>query len=282
MDLLYYFLDGKSYEVSIKGSPAFQYGTQTVLSTKDNDLAFHQPWFKDGYSVVNFLNEKEFRKLKKGISDCIEQIIQKELSIDTSGFELEHYHKYVLSDKEHHKVVSKTRDLFENDLVFPITKYIEQFESILNCKLTDTIPFVNEKMHIIIRINRPNSSDFNPPHKDIYEVVDEFNTTVKMINFWIPIAGVTDKSSLPVVPSSHLLSEDKILRTNKGGVVNGNTYRVRLIHSWEGSNKLIRSNVAYGKALVFSSYIIHGLAVNEEEDTTRVALEFRLFEKNKK
>jgi hypothetical protein len=30
---------------------------------------------------------------------------------------------------------------------------------------------------------------------------------------------------------------------------------------------------------MFSSHMIHGLAINEEEDVTRVALEFRLFKK---
>ena len=86
-------------------------------------------------------------------------------------------------------------------------------------------------MHIIVRINRPKSSDFNPPHKDIYEEVDKNNYIPPFINLWIPVAGVTMKSSLPMVPGSHILNENEILRTFDGSVVDGNPYRVRMIKS---------------------------------------------------
>jgi len=33
---------------------------------------------------------------------------------------------------------------------------------------------------------------------------------------------------------------------------------------------------------MFSGHLIHGLAINEETDKTRVALEFRLFKKENK
>ena len=50
-----------------------------------------------------------------------------------------------------------------------------------------------------------------------------------------------------------------------------------MIQSWAGDTSLTRSGVKYGEVLLFSSHLIHGLATNDEEDTTRVALEFRLF-----
>ena len=112
--------------------------------------------------------------------------------------------------------------------------------------------------------------------EDIYEGVDNFAHIPKFINMWVPVCGVTQKSSLPVVPSSHLLPENQILRTFEGGIVEGNKYRVRMIKEWAGSNKLIRPVVEYGDVLLFSAHLVHGLAINEE-DQTRVALEFRLF-----
>jgi ectoine hydroxylase-related dioxygenase (phytanoyl-CoA dioxygenase family) len=56
------------------------------------------------------------------------------------------------------------------------------------------------------------------------------------VNLWIPIAGVTENSSLRMVPGSHKLSEVEIVRTYDGGVVEGNTYRVRMIKEWAGSD----------------------------------------------
>lgn len=128
-----------------------------------------------------------------------------------------------------------------------------------------------------MRINRPLSNDYNPTHKDVYERVDNYNYVPKYINFWIPIAGVTEKSNLPLAPKSHLINENMIHRTFEGGKIEGNKYRVRMIKSWNGDNSLKRSTVKYGEVLIFSSHLIHGLAINEETDKTRVALEFRLF-----
>jgi ectoine hydroxylase-related dioxygenase (phytanoyl-CoA dioxygenase family) len=157
---------------------------------------------------------------------------------------------------------------------------IPKFEEMVGFGLTDVEPQTKEKMHIIVRINRPGSMDFNPPHKDIYEGWDKNGRVPQFVNLWIPICGVTSKSSLPVVPRSHHLTEDKILRTFEGAVVEGNKYRVKAVVEWDGKNDLIRPEVKYGEVLLFSGHLIHGLAKNELEDQTRIALEFRLFKKD--
>ncbi len=84
---------------------------------------------------------------------------------------------------------------------------------------------------------------------------------------------------MPVVKSSHLLKESELSRTFEGAVVEGNKYRVRMIKSWNGDITLTRPEIKYGEVLFFTSHLVHGLAINEEEDSTRVALEFRLFKK---
>ena len=73
-----------------------------------------------------------------------------------------------------------------------------------------------------------------------------------------------------------MINENQILRTFEGGKIEGNNYRVRMIKSWEGKSNLVRSKVKYGQVLIFSGHLIHGLAVNDNYDKTRVALEFRL------
>ena len=280
MNKLKYLIDNKEVYTSIQGSPKFNFGKDEILSTEDTDITFHQPWYDEGYSVAPLLNEEEFENLKENLNLSVKNIIEKELSINTKNFTLEKYHHYVKDDDSHFKVVSKTRDLFEDDFIFSTSYLINRLSDLFGFKLTDKIPQSKDKLHIIVRINRPLSYDSNPPHKDIYEVVDDLSFVPKFANFWIPISGVTDKTSLPLAPQSHKINEKKICRTFKGGVMEGNQYRVRMIKSWNGSNSLTRSNVTYGQVLMFSSHLIHGLALNEEKDITRVALEFRLFKED--
>jgi Phytanoyl-CoA dioxygenase (PhyH) len=270
-------INSKVYPVSIAGSPEFNFGKDAVLSGPDTDIVYNLHWYKKGYTAENFLSEKDFDFLKAGLAKCVKKIIEDVLGFDTSGFSLEKYHHFVKENTDHYKVVSRTRDLFPEDFNFPILEIMPKFEKLLGFKLSDLDPRNGEKLHIIVRINRPKSTDYNPPHKDIYEELDQNDYIPPFVNLWIPIAGVTENSSLPTVPYSHQIPESQILRTFDGGVVQGNTYRVRMIKDWAGSSKLERANVSDGQVLFFSSHLIHGLAVNEEEDLTRVALEFRLF-----
>ncbi len=277
MSITNFEINGKSYPVSTEGSPAFNFGENKVLSGPNTDIVYNLPWYAEGHTSENFLNTDEFAALKAGLSRCVKKIIEETLGFDTTGFTLEKYHHFVSESQDHYKVVSRTRDLFPADFNFPIEEIYPKFEKLLGFKLSDIDPRNGEKLHIIIRINRPKSTDFNPPHKDIYEELDQNNYIPPFVNLWIPICGVTENSSLPIVPRSHQIPESQILRTFDGGVVQGNTYRVRMIKDWEGSSKLMRAQVSEGQVLFFSSHLIHGLAVNEEADLTRVALEFRLF-----
>lgn len=277
METVHYIIDGQPCAVSIAGAPPFQFGRDEILSSETTDVTYHQDWYSEGYTEVPFLNEAEYESLHKGLTASIAAIVQKELGISTEGFTLEKYHHFVTRNEDHFKVVGKTRDLFADDFHFPVLELIPRLEKILGFKLNDIDPYLGHKVHIIVRINRPKSTDFNPPHKDIYEGVDIDNYIPQFLNFWIPVAGVTEKSSLPLAPRSHRIKESEILRTFDGGVVANNKYRVRMIQSWAGDTSLTRSGVKYGEVLLFSSHLIHGLATNDEEDTTRVALEFRLF-----
>ena len=280
MESLSYTIDGKRYVVNIEDSPSFDCGKQECLSDRKSDVTYGQKWYKKGYKANSFINAHEFSDLLSGLTSSVEKIIKSELNIEVDNFKLENYHQLVTTDEDHIKVVSKTRDLFPSDFNFPIEEMIIKFEDILGFKLTDINPYNNKRLHIIVRINRPESNDFNPPHKDIYEAFDGSGYIPQFLNLWIPICGVNGFSSLPVAPESHLIPENEIIRTFEGGVVEGKKYRVRMIKEWAGSSKLIRADVKQGEVLFFSSHLIHGLAVNDQKDKTRVALEFRLFKKD--
>lgn len=279
MNNVEFYIDENKHTFSVDNTSEFRFGSNEVLSGKETDISYNQPWYDEGYTEKKFLSINEFDSLTKGLVASIRKIIEEETSIITDGFTLDKYHLYVKTDRDHYKIVSRTRDLFPNDFNFPISELLPRLEQILGYKLTDINIKDQEQLHIIVRINRPRSKDFNPPHKDIYEGVDVESYIPQFINFWIPIAGVTNNSSLPIVPRSHKINENEILRTFEGAIIEGNKYRVRMIKSWNNDCKLIRSTVGYGQVLIFSSHLIHGLAVNDEDDLTRVALEFRLFKK---
>lgn len=274
-----YLINEKSYRFSIDGSSDFVFGKDEILSQKDTDITYFQPWYEDGYTVIPFLNDNDYQIILKGLTDCVSKIIKNEINISANNFSLEKYHTFVLSDQDHFKVVSKTRDLFPDDFNLDIYSLMSRFNEILGFELSDFDKKTSYKAHIIVRINRPNSTDFNPPHKDIYEHLDDQHYIPEFINFWIPVCGVNEKSSLPIVPKSHRLPEFQIERTVDGGVIAGNKYRVRNIKSWNGSNRLYRANIKEGELLLFSPHLVHGLGVNENENITRVALEFRLYKK---
>lgn len=270
-------IDGKERVFSVVGTPDFKFGPDRNLSEENTDIVFSQPWYEKGYTEVDFLSDEEFKDLFTGLTESVRKIVEEQTGIDTEGFTLEKYHHYVTSDEQHMKVVSKTRDLFAADFNFPIEELMPRLGNILGLNLINIDPKSNKRLHIIVRINRPQSNDYNPPHKDVYEEVDKNDYIPPFVNFWIPISGVTDKSSLPLAPKSHLLNENVIERTFEGGKIEGNQYRVRMVKSWDGKTDLVRSKVKYGQVLMFTPHIIHGLATNEETDKTRVALEYRLF-----
>ena len=98
-----------------------------------------------------------------------------------------------------------------------------------------------------------------------------------MINVWIPICGVGGRTGLPIAPSSHLISEHQVSRTTAGSEIEGQRYSVNCIESW-GETHLQTMCPKEGGLLVFSSHLIHGLGQNYHDDTTRISMEFQLYE----
>lgn len=272
-----YYIDTTSYAIELDDTQEYITGSNIILSNEESDVTYFQNWYSQGYTIQSFLSNNEFNKIKQGVTQCIKNLIENTLNIQVSNFKLEDYHNIITNDNDHYKIVSKTRDLFSKDFNFPIDEIIPRFETILNFPLTDIDPNSGWKAHIILRINRPYSNDYNPPHKDIYEHYDGESYIPKFINFWVPICGVTQKSMLPISPKTHRLPEELILRTNVGSCIGKNKYRVRAVKNWDEKVNLYRYPIEYGQVLIFSPHLIHGLAINEEPNTTRVSLEFRLY-----
>ena len=272
-----YKIDDLYIPVVCNSSNIFTNGRTGVLSSKESDITFGQSWYPDGYSVQEFLNQGEFDKLQDGVERCIKNIVEQVLNLSLSNFSLPKYHHFIKTNQEHMKVVRRTRDLFPVDFNFPVYSLIAAIEESLGFSLTDKSEVMGKRMHIIIRINRPGSHDYNPPHKDIYGSFDaDPENAEKFINLWIPICGVNKRTSLPIVPCSHLIDESLIVRTTEGADLSGGKYRVNIIKEWNRSSELTRADVGEREVLMFSPFLIHGLGYNPSDTESRVSLEFRL------
>ncbi len=99
------------------------------------------------------------------------------------------------------------------------------------------------------------------------------------MNVWIPVAGSDENSSLPVVPASHLIREEALIRTAaRSAKISGNTYMVPCISKiHDRIPEMTRPNPQPGQALIFTPFLIHGAAFNTNVDATRMALELRLY-----
>ncbi|WP_115461659.1 phytanoyl-CoA dioxygenase family protein [Winogradskyella aurantiaca] len=262
-------IDDQPFEFEVEGD--FFWGKPELLYPLENNILSNVPWERHGYACVDALNNFEIGRLKKSVKDLIlEAMHRNNIKVD-ADFELRNYHKYATSDQEHSNVISITRNLQVSDFDFDIDNLAKRFSKILGWPLTSWVEELN-KSHVQIRISRPNSLDINPPHRDGY-----LSYWADIVNVWLPIEGCNNKSSLPVFPGSHLVSEDEIFRTeSKGATIKGNVYYVPcIIETKQGIINMIRPNPKEGQALLFSPYLIHGAAVNQNKDITRISLELR-------
>ncbi|MGB3605770.1 phytanoyl-CoA dioxygenase family protein [Psychroserpens sp.] len=264
------FLDGEAFQFDVEGD--FFWGEPKVLFQSENNVISKMPWIDRGFAVVDAFTLEEFERLKQSLTKNIINAIKTHVTnFDSASFKLENYHKVVNTDDLHNKVISMTRNLGNDDFDFDIEALAKRFGKVLGYELTSWVEEL-QKSHIQIRLSRPNSLDINPPHRDGYLSYWE-----DIINVWIPIVGCNEKSSLPVCVGSHLISEDNILRTaSKGAKINGNTYYVPcILETKDGAIQMIRPNPQPKEALIFTPFLIHGSAINKNEDITRISLELR-------
>lgn len=272
-----YQVNGESIEVEVDEKEDFEVGENICLAKEFHDISLKQDWAKQGYCLMNSKPFFDHSAIYHAIEKLVIQILAEEdptLCLD--GFTLEKYHQFV-DDEMHQKVFARTRRLYPPDFEIDIEQFVDRLGVELGRNLCVDNAIAKSKQWIIVRINRPVSEDFNTVHKDVYESYDGLSAVPEMINIGVPVCGVNEKSGLPVAPGSHLLTEDKVLRTRQGGFMNGRQYTVNSILSWDGSHCLQSLSPNEERLIVFSSFLVHGLALNRNPDTTRISLEFRLF-----
>ena len=270
-----YKIDKKTYKLNVIGSlikPKKYY----IINNEVN-LTKNTNWNKFGYIKTKILNKKIQDEIRKKIILYVNKIL-----IDTfpkknfRKFKLINYHKY-LNKSEHYYFLKKIEKGIEFKKVGFEKKIFENaISKLLGVKVT-TKNLQSKKINsktFALRIVRPEKNDFNPPHKDVY-----LKRLKNGINIYFPIVGSNKLSSLPILPGSHLLNENEILRTKNGAIVNNVKFRVPCIISCKNGLNLIRPNPNKSQILVFSPYLIHGGGSNDNQNKTRVSLELRFWKK---
>ena len=271
-----YKIDGNDLSIEVPDSTIVIFGEEKCLSTSFSDLTSEQSWYDQGFNVIESEPFFNFKSTKSSLTNLIYQFCYEQgVKVNKDKFSLENYHKY-FNTEQHLQIIKKTRELKPEDFAFDIDKFLTAARNYFKRDLNWTSSGQYDPK-IITRINMPQSENFNPAHKDIYQVYDKTHKIPPMVNIWIPICGVGNGVGLPIAPGSHLINESKICRTKAGAFVNGSRYNVNCIKEWDSSNHLITICPSESQMLVFSSFLIHGLARNSHHDITRVSLEFRLF-----
>ena len=263
-------IDGKIHTFAVDGE--FNWGDNVNLFKIKNNIISKTSWLEDGFNLIkDCMDDQQFKSLYESTRLSIIKIMNElGINLNESEFELKNYHKYVSNDLIHNEIIKKTRNFSAEDFNFDISELLKKFEDELSYRLSPIISSLN-RSHIQVRINRPKSLDINPPHKDGYLKIWE-----DVINIWLPIEGCNERTSLPIIPGSHMLSEDKILKTQpQNARINGNLYNVPcILKTSNGNLEFVRQNPKPKDALMFSPFLIHGAGFNES-DITRVAFELR-------
>ncbi len=250
-----------------------RYGSDEVLLEKGTDLTRRCDWHLDGFTVAPLLPHEQWSLLQQGCSDYLKSVLMSLTSI-APDFSLAQYHRYIGDDQDLHlSIIDRVK--VQPVSAFPLDmKHIEErISEICHIPLEARNPFDNARIYHY-RIVRPNVGDNNPLHRDIW--LEDYDDC---INLYIPIVGSNALSSLPLIPGSHLWPESCIEKTVGGAHIGNVRFNVPAVTSIDRAYEVSRPEPKANEVLVFSPYLIHGGAVNLNQDITRVSLEIRLWKK---
>ena len=265
-----YFIDDARFSYCVEGDLAPPKDICLILG--DDDLTKDLPWHAQGYSTAEVWDQKTFALLRAAVEKTMSSIISHGRDREPN-FKLELYHKYV-SDAEHLNVIEQLKKLpLAADNTFPINVLDECMSKFFGFPVSSWNPKL-ELFACFIRIVRPQSTDNNPLHRDVW--IDRLRHA---INVYIPIAGSNSNSSLTLIPKSHLWRESEIVRTTDSCTASGVPFTVPGVVQSNQGLSTIRPVLKDNEILIFSPYLIHGGARNLNEDITRVSLEMRFWRK---
>jgi hypothetical protein len=263
--------DDERVEFTVEGETGW--GPEAVLLDADDNLVAGRPWADAGFTVEPFLMPADNARLAAGIQALLARRISGAGFVVPPDFSMERYHEVITSDEAHQKVSDQGPWCYGlDDLPIPAEAVSARVSEILGAHVSTTPPHREFPEHFCFRVVRPRSRDNNPPHRDVW--LDRLRNA---INIYVPLAGSSPRSSLPLVRGSHRWPESAIERTLDGGRVNGIVYTVPSVVGAAHPLTLERPDPRANEVLVFSPYLIHGGAFNQQHDRTRVSLEMRFW-----
>ncbi|MDB5234996.1 MAG: hypothetical protein JWR44_1989 [Hymenobacter sp.] len=256
------------YRVEGPASP----GGAEVLLASDTDLTAGQPWAAAGYTVAPWLTPAENAALRAGLENMVREAVGQAGLAVPADWPVTAYHSLVADDTALHlAVVKQTTTYPMAALPLPVSLLEARVSELCGRKVRAYNPAL-EKSLFHLRIVRPHRSDNNPLHRDVW-----LPYLRNGVNIYFPLAGSTTDSSLALVPGSHWWPENQTTRTHEGAVYNGAKYSVPGLVDAAMPLTLLRPNPGPDEVLLFSPYLLHGGAVNLNEDETRISLEMRFW-----
>ncbi len=268
-----FLIENKQLEFQVDSATA--YGEDLILLNNEDDLTENSSFKDTGYTIAPFLDHDVNNELKQDLKKILYEILTKIKKIETSfeDFDLTKYHHYV-NDDEHRAVIAPFQTWLDaSKFSIDIALLEQRISEILGTEVTCLAPDRNMRSYAI-RIIRPHSKDYNPPHRDPW-----LDILKNAVNIYYPIVGSSVDSSLPLVPASHRWKESEIERTLTGAKVNGVPYTVPSVTGSTRNMHMVRPDPGIDEVLVFSPYLIHGGAYNFQNDVTRMSLEMRFWRK---
>ena len=254
----------------ITGARAF--GDDVLPLAGHDDLTQATRWAKVGYWVAPFLDASAYDQFEDGVRQLFREFLQRVGVAVDDTIDLTQYHTHTRNDQGLHLAVVDQAKLLEVARFPGGVDQVEQRVSALCGVPVRAVNPHNGERVFHFRIVRPQKHDNNPFHRDAW--LSEYHDAV---NIYVPLAGSNERSSLTLVPESHRWSEATVERTLGGANVNGVQYNVPAVTDTRRALQPIRPNPGRNEMLVFSPYLLHGGAVNLNEDITRISLEMRFW-----
>lgn len=227
-----------------------------------------QKWYTKGYTPLQ-LPAAFFKKVRQATRAYIAQSFVQ--ALNTPLTKITAYHLQVSTQQQHLQVLQQIGKLLPPEKLGIDTAFLEkQIQKAAGVNFALTCRNMCD-----IRLFRPyngTTMDNNPLHRDTWLPIINNG-----INLYIPIAGNNHLSSLSVIPGSHLWNPETVERTQTNARLQGVQYGLPSVTKIKQPYKVIRPALHSNQALLFSSNLIHGGAVNLNKNTTRVSIEIRFW-----
>ena len=245
-----------------------------ILLHEAIDLTADMPWAKAGFTIEPLFEPDTHSEFKEQTKLLLYDCWRRSGIKINDDLPLELYHHHAPDFETHLKGIEYTKLISTKHFPLGIDRLERRISELLKTPLKVLNPWDNQSA-FHFRVIRPKSTDNNPMHRDVW--LEDYDNC---INLYIPIAGSNENSSLTLIPESHHWPESSIERTISGAEVNGIRFNVPAVTKINPAYEIIRPNPKENEVLIFSPYLLHGGAVNLNQDTTRISMEVRLWRKD--